>query len=56
MDRIKKRSQIEVTNKTIALQERLAKEQPQVIADQERLQKERLAAHVRSLSINPDEI
>jgi len=41
----------------------LAKEQAQAIADQERLekqqerqQKEKLAAYLRSLGINPDEI
>ena len=47
----------------IALQERLAKQEAEAIAEQERLialqerhEKEKLAAYLRSLGINPDEI
>jgi Uma2 family endonuclease len=39
-----------------ANQERLAKEQAEVIAAQERDQKEKLANYLRSMGINPDEI
>jgi hypothetical protein len=47
----------------IALQERLAKKEAEAIAEQERLiafqerhEKEKLAAYLRSLGINPNEI
>ncbi|MFM7887972.1 MAG: hypothetical protein ACKPCM_15070, partial [Pseudanabaena sp.] len=38
------------------LQERLAKQEAEAIAEQERNKNEKLAAYLRSLGINPDEI
>jgi hypothetical protein len=43
-------------SQAIANQEKLAKEQAEAIALQERQEKEKLAAYLRSLGINPDEI
>ncbi|ELS30473.1 MULTISPECIES: Uma2 family endonuclease [Pseudanabaena] len=40
----------------MAAQERLAKQQMQAIADQERQQKEKLAAYLRSIGVDPDAI
>jgi hypothetical protein len=43
-------------SQAIALQEKLAKEQAEAIADRERQEKEKLAAYLRSLGIDPDQI
>ena len=40
----------------IAQQERFGKQQAEVIAEQERQQKEKLANYLRSIGINPDQI
>jgi len=45
-----------VNAEIIAAQERLAKQQMQAIADQERQQKEKLAAYLRSIGVDPDAI
>jgi len=45
-----------VNAEIIAAQERLAKQQIQEIADQERQQREKLAAYLRSIGVDPDAI
>ena len=45
-----------VNAEIMAAQERLAKQQMQAIADQERQQKEKLAAYLRSIGVDPDAI
>lgn len=45
-----------VNAEIMAAQERLSKQQMQAIADQERLQKEKLAAYLRSIGVDPDAI
>ncbi len=45
-----------VNAEIIAAQERLAKQQMQAIADQERQQKEKLAAYLRSIGVDPNAI
>ncbi|WP_019502369.1 hypothetical protein [Pseudanabaena sp. PCC 6802] len=47
---------IAIQDHKIALQEKLAKEQAEAISIQERQEKERLAAYLRSLGVNPNDI
>jgi hypothetical protein len=48
--------EIVLQERLIAIQERISKQQAEAIALQERQEKERLAAYLRSIGINPDDI